>query len=465
MALAQPVSKDGFYYAGDSIYVEASGHNRHRRATLPELNALFHPKSAAESSKDPVGHWYEAQLLHYGLPPSKNKAVAKSRLLDAVNSGTLSIPTAIQKLEKDLKMKWAKRERDAKAELKRTAGETSKGTKRKVDTSVAKSVPRKKSKPMPVKAVASAVASAAAKPRRTTASPKKEPAKKVQMKKETATTSPSIPKQTAKRGGIAAAPKTELASKVPAIKRQTASRGGSSLRGQHSTMVGANSSSPASAVRIKQTARYSGRGRGGSNLGAPGRLAPAFPIEESPNFQDFQEDSDVQRNYDHSYDSHPPPYDSVSPTLYGTLGLLNGRYELQSEDMDQWDQWPSEDFNLILTLEGDRLWGAYDFGSYSGILNMARPYGASLDKIPFKWRGRENGEGEMSFSDRNEGWVQFLGGGRIEGMISCYGYARFRGIRVSGAQMRSERTAVSMRQEWDGYNMHAYEYASVFRWH
>jgi len=32
-----------------------------------------------------VGHWYEAQLRHYGLPPTKDKNAAKVRLLGALN--------------------------------------------------------------------------------------------------------------------------------------------------------------------------------------------------------------------------------------------------------------------------------------------------------------------------------------------------------------------------------------------
>src|SRR5947207_13115724 len=119
MSHIPPVSKDGFYYAGDSLYVEVSGYNRHRRATLPELQALFHPSGISGSVKDHVGHWYEAQLLHYGLPPSKNKAVAKTRLLDAVNKGNLVVPKEIMKLEAELKREWKKKDKEARVELKK----------------------------------------------------------------------------------------------------------------------------------------------------------------------------------------------------------------------------------------------------------------------------------------------------------------------------------------------------------
>src|SRR5436190_21040820 len=116
MSHVPPVSNGNFYYAGDSLYVEASGRNRHRRATLLELQAIFHPSSTGgtQNNVDQVGHWYEAQLLHYGLPPSKNKAVAKTRLLDAVNKGHLAVPKEILKLEADLKREWRKKDKEAR---------------------------------------------------------------------------------------------------------------------------------------------------------------------------------------------------------------------------------------------------------------------------------------------------------------------------------------------------------------
>lgn len=75
MALIPPVDKDGFSYAGDSLFREASNLTRHRRATIPELKAHFTGKDI----ENRPAHWYEAQLLHYGLPPSKVKGTAHKR--------------------------------------------------------------------------------------------------------------------------------------------------------------------------------------------------------------------------------------------------------------------------------------------------------------------------------------------------------------------------------------------------
>jgi hypothetical protein len=131
----------------------------------------------------------------------------------------------------------------------------------------------------------------------------------------------------------------------------------------------------------------------------------------------------------------------------------------------KWSQYDGYQFTLILTLEGDRLWGAYDFGMFTGILNMARPYTSSPHhRIEFKWRGRENGEGEMSYGDDQTGWIKFLGDGEIEGMISVDGEAKFSGIRVSGRETRSERTSWNMREEWNGYNSANYERERRGRW-
>ena len=103
-----------FSYERDTFFVEVGGHNRHRRATVNEIQELLHP-SISKPSKDPAGHWYEAQCIHYGLRSSKTKSVAKTRLLDALNGKTLRVPETIQMTEEKLRKKWHK---DAKETLR-----------------------------------------------------------------------------------------------------------------------------------------------------------------------------------------------------------------------------------------------------------------------------------------------------------------------------------------------------------
>ncbi|KAL8781683.1 MAG: hypothetical protein Q9213_005900 [Squamulea squamosa] len=113
MSFAPSIARDGFYYNGD-LYIEVGNLNRHKRASISEITAILRPnlkQSKAASTtlqpKDPVGHWYEAQLIHYGLPPSKDKARAKMRLLEALNTSELNIPAHISQLEERLKKEYA----------------------------------------------------------------------------------------------------------------------------------------------------------------------------------------------------------------------------------------------------------------------------------------------------------------------------------------------------------------------
>lgn len=105
-----PVTNGKFSYNVDTFYVAASGGQIHRRAAPAEIKALYDTATTDKSTPDHPGHWYEAQLLHYGLPPSKVKATAKMRLLKAVQDGALSVPKESLQIEKNLKKEWKKQD-------------------------------------------------------------------------------------------------------------------------------------------------------------------------------------------------------------------------------------------------------------------------------------------------------------------------------------------------------------------
>jgi hypothetical protein len=96
-----PVTNGQFSFNVDTFYVAASGGRIHRRAAPPKIKALY--DTSVDSTPDHPGHWYEAQLIHYGLPPSKVKATAKMRLLKALQDGGLSVPKESIQIEKNLK--------------------------------------------------------------------------------------------------------------------------------------------------------------------------------------------------------------------------------------------------------------------------------------------------------------------------------------------------------------------------
>lgn len=106
------VTKDHYVYQGQ-LYIDLGNANRHARVFKETLNTLL-KEALAANVKDEVGHFCEAQCLHYGLAPSMTKAVAKVRLLVAMNAKTLRISPNIETIEKDVMARREKEKRKAK---------------------------------------------------------------------------------------------------------------------------------------------------------------------------------------------------------------------------------------------------------------------------------------------------------------------------------------------------------------
>ena len=153
-----------------------------------------------------------------------------------------------------------------------------------------------------------------------------------------------------------------------------------------------------------------------------------------------------------------PPHSINSPSL----GLINGIYDISCPTVE--NEWSCDDLSVTLSLEGTTVWGAYDLEMFSSILFLPnRPWQTSNEPLPFTWRGRENGEGEMSFGNSCKGEMYFSGNGNISGWINVYGQCCFTGTRRPEAGT-AVRPARSMRAEWEGYDEQAYGEESRARW-
>ncbi|OTB03384.1 hypothetical protein M426DRAFT_177063 [Hypoxylon sp. CI-4A] len=457
MSLAPAATKDGFSYAGD-LFAEASGHNRHRRATVAELKDHF--KSGSE--KDHPAHWFEAQLIHYGLQPSKTKAVARMRLYDAVNGSKLSVPSHITQLEKDLKKEWTKNEREAKKTLKGDTTPVPKASKRKAESSNVDLTVNVGGINVTVSA------NTTAKKTKTTTAKATTPAKTAKKTPEPKTKTPKAPPKTPKakptpkpKPATEPKPKTSKASAAsttttssPAPRKQTARRGGirqGSTRGggSSSTALTLASPSPPRFMPI-QTARRGSR--------SAIRSGPAPSSRRTPGTVITLDDSD---DFD---EPPPPPYSRSPPRDDGLrpLGLLNGRYEVECREVT--DQWGHDGFSLVLTLDGSQLWGSFDLGIVSGVLRISeRPWQSSFGDVEFTWRGREL-DGPIIYGNHNAGFIRFLGDGRVEGGVDFNGGLEFEGNRFPHQGTRSEIPADEMRMEWNGYNEREYDRENSSRW-
>ncbi|KAI1656238.1 hypothetical protein F4813DRAFT_364762 [Daldinia decipiens] len=476
MSLASPTSKDGFSYAGD-LFAEASGHNRHRRATVAELKDHF--KSGSE--KDHPAHWFEAQLIHYGLQVSKTKAVARMRLFDAVNAGNLSIPAHIQKLESELKKEWIKKEREAKKAFKDAASSPAPkatGAKRKAESSnvdvtvsvgginvtVSASNSNKKAK-TPTKSAATAAPSKAAKKTETKPKAPKAPKAAATPKAASATTTSktTASKTTVSKTTVSKTTTTKTTAAKPPLAGRMARRGGvyQSLSRESSAAT-----SIASTPQPARPPQFAFRGRGQATRGRGGTSNSPSPVKRE--HSDDDDDDDVK--YEDSDDGYGHPSSSYrnSADLYDNddedlkpLGLLNGRYVLTSDFVTS--EWGHRNFSLVFTLSGTELWGRFDLGIVSGVMRLPqRPWQSSTESLRFTWRGQEL-EGPMMYGDSNHGSMRFLGGGKVEGELDWMGIT-FEGNRVVGQGTRSEVDISRMRTEWEGYNEDEYERENRSRW-
>jgi hypothetical protein len=414
-----PVSEGNFAFTNGVFFAEASNRSQHRCTSKEELVAHF----ASGSEKDYTAHWFEAQLIHYGLQPSKVKSVARMRLFDAVRQGTLSVPSSITDLEKKLKNEWTTRRREDKKKAANgletvavsQAGPSQKATigKRKADVTVNVTINTNSLGSIDLTTAKRAKTSEI-------------------LEMGSAPVHQYATKQTARRGGISRTP-----SRQEPVPR----------------------TSPAPVPRENYFARrsrpFNPRGRIQSSYQGGGYNDYMDPFDEPP--------PPYQENYE-DQDSHEDKHRSVQRANLTPLGLLNGRYDISSRSVNK--DWPNyaSGLSLVLTIAGSSLWGKLDLGILEGVLYFEeRPRRSSLEAMSFSWRGRE-AEGPISYDDRhNKGWIKFLGDGHIEGWIDHLDIF-FEGHRRPGQGTRSEVEARTMQNEWNGYTEDEYERESRARW-
>lgn len=440
MALAPPAEKDGFSYAGDAFYREASNLNRHRRATLPELKAHFNGKDASGDNNRPA-HWYEAQLLHYGLPPSKVKGTAHKRLWDAVIKPGLAVPAHILKIEADLKKEWAKREREAKKVLKDSAAAkpaaSAKGTKRKADqlstaTSVNVSVSGNGSNMVNV--VVQTTQSVSKKAKTATRVSKAKKAAPAKSMAGTASSKKATAPQTARKTVTPMEKKTTTAMKKTPTAAKPAVR---------------------SPGKPKATPKQPGRAPFASGFAMSD--SASHPNEAPPPYSEFDSRpvgaSSTGKQKQQYHQSSPPS------SSQARIGLLNGRYRVSCPMIELNFPEHDGDLGLIATLDGTNLWLKFDFGIADGMIKLARPgdYADTENPTAAFWRGEAMGrdhERRLYNIDTvhrvgPDNHVYFMGGGYIRGKL-CFEDVEltFDADRLPGQSMTSEVSPSQARVEW-----------------
>jgi hypothetical protein len=129
MSTFAPPTRCGDFLYSSVLYADAGNANHHPRASVADLAGLLRPEppslyskgrkpETSSPAKDSPWHFYSAQLIHYGLPFTKDKNGAKVRLLNAINQFKLEIPSWVLKVEGELKKMWEAENR----KMKKSAG-------------------------------------------------------------------------------------------------------------------------------------------------------------------------------------------------------------------------------------------------------------------------------------------------------------------------------------------------------
>ncbi|KAF2836986.1 hypothetical protein M501DRAFT_212835 [Patellaria atrata CBS 101060] len=163
------------------------------------------------------------------------------------------------------------------------------------------------------------------------------------------------------------------------------------------------------------------RGRGGT-IRATSRLKRELTHEYDALEELINGLDQYEHEYSYGYKISSTP-SSFSPTLKSSsgLGLINERYHIKCPDLLEWD-YDVDSFTLILTLDGDTIWGAYDFGMFEGLIFIPnRPWEGYTIIYEFTWKGRENSEGVISYNTRYQtDAIRFLGDGQITGIFEIF---------------------------------------------
>ncbi|GLB34320.1 hypothetical protein LshimejAT787_0112040 [Lyophyllum shimeji] len=134
------------------------------------------------------------------------------------------------------------------------------------------------------------------------------------------------------------------------------------------------------------------------------------------------------------------------------------------------DQWSSYTETMKLKLSpspgGSHLWVWFHFGIVSGIM---RSHGCPPkyvgDTTRLQWRGREEGEGEMTYEDENVASITFLGDGRIRGKMRWMGTLfEFIGKNAPRKNVVWCKSVQHWKEQYWGINDRSYERARVARW-
>ncbi|GIZ36632.1 hypothetical protein CKM354_000010200 [Cercospora kikuchii] len=423
MAAIPPVVRGEFLYR-DVLLADVGGElKRHPRASESELKALLNGKNV---TKDQVGHWWEAQLIHYGLQRSKQKDTAKVRLSQALAQGKLKMqPPHLADMEARMKKEYAAAVRKA---TKSSSTPSGKGAKRSREEEMESSSKRTKVS-VRVGDVSIDIDHG------DTASTQK------QKKSDSTTRMTKTAKTVAAPKKAIATNASKASSSVPATPKSSKKPPEKSpFSNNNPFQRSASDSKPTPAIKpkappVKKESKVK------SEPGAP-KANSMRPASSSVKHEGYLFDENAM---DTRVDMPPEKWE------------ITGVYSVHCPQITE--QLPNEEPNLRLfievNVESGTTWGGFELAMKSGVIKMDE-----IDfnrKLTFGWRARDSWDNTLRFGKKCFGEIEFDGMGGAYGVFhSMFNEpCEFTGKRRPGPRW-SGKSVYKYEQEWDAFPKEAY---------
>jgi hypothetical protein len=437
-ASAPSIVRGEFVYH-DTLFVDVGGAlKRHPRASTSELKTLLDGKAP----KDQVAHYYEAQLIHYGLQRSKDKNTAKVRLQQALSQKKLIVPPHIVDMEADMKKDYTASIRKARTAAGKVAkggegdGEVTKGKKRKQDDAGPETVSAaSKRTKIPMKigdmevsidhgatGAAGKGAKAKAVARKAAATSVAAKGKNIAMPTPTTTRKPTITPQ----------------SKSAPLKNTSTP----SLKKHSTTPVPPPAAPPSVPSTRKKAVKQEPKARKEPKVKKEPSTSQQNPSKAAPKIK-----PEIKPEPETSH------VDAFEPLT------ITGVYNVSCPELEE--QYPEDANNLRLFFcvdnEAGKIWGGFQLASKSGVMLLADGYTCDNGPVSFGWRARDLDQGGLSFGRGCFGEIEFARDGRMQATFyNLFSESQhLQGTRRPGP-LWCGKSAWEFEREWDEFVAETY---------
>jgi hypothetical protein len=437
-----PIIRGEFIYH-NVLLVDAGGDlKRHPRASLGDIKTLLDGKTP----KDQVAHFYEAQLIHYGLQRTKDKNTAKVRLQQALNQKKLVVPPHIVDMEAQMKKDFAASVRKANRSAAGKAADTATpsggaASSKKRQQSGEEETPAASSKKTKITMKvgdiefsidhdSNEITSGTSK-KKATASTKTTAPPKSKATPAPAAKQPKTPQ--AKK----AAPQTDTKAK-PTTKKATEAQAKPTATDKVTKT--SNKPKPEKSTAVKKETKFKKEPTSAPRTNPP--KIKQEPIKREP--------------------SPSPPLED-----YPEIHYLTGVYDVSCPQLE--DQYPETTGTLRILICVDeatrRVWGSFELGPKSGVMFIADYHDDPIDlRLTFGWRARDLDRGGLDFGRGCHGEIEFGGNKRMAGTffnlfpepVDFQAKKRFGPLVCATSPLERPKVAWEFEQEWDGFVAEAY---------